>query len=283
MISMKRNALVLLLLLSLQTFAADQPKHLLIVDQKPDGHPPLTHEFAPGALVLAELLKSYPAIKITISHADDPWAEGPKLLDECDGLVMLLSEGSRWMQTNETRWAAIKRLAARGGGLTALHWSVGAKDPKFIDGQLNLMGATRGGEWRKYVVSQGDYKRADPKHPILNGVPDFTAHDEHYYRLERLPGITPLLTVNIENKDEMVCWAWQRPDGGRSFGFVGLHFHANWQLPVYRRLVQQGVLWTLQLPIPAEGVKTDIDENVLKIDGQLPPPAPAIGKKPASK
>jgi hypothetical protein len=280
---MKRSALVLIFILALQTFAADKPHRLLIVDQKPDGHPPLTHEFAPGAKVLAELLKSYPEIKVTISHADDPWTEGPKLLDESDGLVMLLSEGSRWMQTNETRWAAIKRLAERGGGLTALHWSVGAKDAKFIEGQLNLMGATRGGEWRKYVESLGDYKRVDPKHPILTGVPDFTQFDEHYYRLEKRPDIQPLLTVKIDGNDEMVAWAYEAPNKSRSFGFVGVHFHANWQLPVYRRFIVQGVLWTLKMPIPAGGVKTDIDEEVLKIDGKLPPPAPDIGRKPKAK
>lgn len=277
---MNRTALVFLLAFSLQIFGADKPKRLLIVWQKPDGHPPLTHEFKPGAQVLAELLKSYPQIQTTVVDGDDPWTEGPKQLDETDGLVMWLSEGSRWMQTNELRWAAIKRLAARGGGLTALHWSVGAKDEQFIPGQLEVMGATRGGPQRKYVESLGNYKRVDPKHPILTGVEDFTAFDEHYYRLDRRPDIQPLLTVNIDGSDEMVAWAWQRPDKGRSFGFVGLHFHANWQKPVYRRFVVQGVLWTMNVPIPARGVNTDIDENLLKIDGTLPPPPPATGKKP---
>jgi hypothetical protein len=167
--------------------------------------------------------------------------------------------------------------------MTALHWSVGAHEAQYIDGQLNLMGATRGGPQRKYVVSQGDYKRVDPKHPILKGVEDFTAYDEHYYRLDRLPTIQPLLTVNIENNDEMVAWAWERPDKGLSFGFVGLHFHANWQLPVYRRFVVQGVLWSLKIPIPDGGVKTDIDEDVLKINGELPPPAAQTPKRPAKK
>jgi hypothetical protein len=238
----------------------------------------------PGARVLEELLKKYPAIQTIVVKADDPWTEGPKLLDDSDGLVMLVTQGAQWMQTDSNRFAAIKRLAARGGSIIALHWSVGAKDAQYIDGQLNLLGATRGGPQRKYIVSQGDYVRVAPKHPILTGVPDFTAYDEHYYRLDRRNDIQPLLTVKIDGNDEMVCWAWERPDGGRSFGFVGLHFHANWQLPVYRRLVTQSVLWSLKLPIPAEGVKTDINEDVLKIDGKLPPSAgPAPAKKTPAK
>lgn len=263
------------LFLCLGINAAENQKRLLIIGQSRDGHPPLTHEFMPGARVLQELLKSYPQVSARVVKADEPWPEGTRELDDADGIVMLVTQGARWMQIDTNRFAALKRLAARGGGITALHWSVGAKDAEYIDGQLQLLGATRGGPQRKYVVSQGDYKRVNPRHPILTGTPDFSAYDEHYYRLDRRPDIQPLYTVNIEGKDEMVSWAFERPDGGRSFGFVGLHFHANWQLPHYRRFVVQGVLWTLKIPIPENGVKTDIDENVLKIDGILPPmPAP---------
>ncbi|HEY6225753.1 MAG TPA: ThuA domain-containing protein [Verrucomicrobiae bacterium] len=281
----RRFALQLLCALALlvvQSFAAEKPKRVLIVGQSPDGHPPTTHEFMAGARVLNELLKTYPDIQTTVVKADEPWPEGPKLLDQSDGLVMLVTQGSRWMQTDSNRWAAIKRLAARGGAIVALHWSVGSKDAEYIDGQLNLLGATRGGPQRKYVESLGNYHRVAPKHPILTGVPDFTAFDEHYYRLDRRDDIQPLLTVNIEGKDEMVAWAWERPGGGRSFGFVGLHFHANWQLPVYRRFVVQGVRWTLKLPIPEGGVNTDIDPKALELDGKLPPPGPLPAKKSAA-
>lgn len=269
---MRRSfAFIVVLALALQTFAAEKPKRLLIVGQSSDGHPPLTHEFNAGARVLAELLKNYADVQTKVVSGDEPWADGPKLIDECDGVVLLVTQGARWMQTDTNRFAALKRLAARGGGIAALHWSVGAKEAEFIDGQLALLGATRGGPQRKYVVSQGDYKRVDPADAILRGVSDFTAFDEHYYRLDRRADIQPLLTVNIEGKDEMVAWAFARPDGGRSYGFVGLHFHANWQLPVYRRFVVQGVRWTLKLPIPDNGVATEIDSKVLEIDGKLPP------------
>lgn len=258
---------------------ADKPKRLLIVGQGPDGHPPLMHEFMAGANVLGELLKGSPDIQATVVKGDEPWPEGPRLLDESDGIVLLVTQGAAWMQTNATRYAAIKRLAERGGGIVALHWSVGAKEAQYINGQLELLGATRGGPQRKYVVSEGHYRRVDPKHPILNGVDDFTQIDEHYYRLDQRKDIQPLLTVNIEGNDELVAWAFARPDGGRSFGFVGLHFHANWQLPHYRRLVVQGVRWTLKLPIPESGVAVDINPEALKVNGILPPPAHIADKK----
>ena len=63
----------------------------------------------------------------------------------------------------------------------------------------------------------------------------------------------------------MVAWCWERPDKGRSFGFSGLHFHANWKLLEYRRLVSQGVLWTLKLPLPRGGLKVEVKDEDLRL------------------
>jgi type 1 glutamine amidotransferase len=258
---------------------AAEPRRLLIVGQGPDGHPPTTHEFMPGAKVLAELLKSQKGLQTTVVNADEPWADGPKLVDGADGIVMLVTQGAQWMQMEPQRHAALKRLAARGGAIVALHWSVGAKDEKYIRGQLDLLGATRGGPQRKYLVLSTELKRVIPQHPILRGVGDIKVYDEIYYALDRVPGIQPLFTSRIEGKDEMAAWSWERADGGRSFGFVGLHFHGNWQLPEYRRFVVQGVLWSLKLPIPAGAVNVDIDSRKLELDSVLPPlPGPAAEK-----
>jgi type 1 glutamine amidotransferase len=251
--------------------AAAEPKRLLIIGQGPDGHPPTTHEFMPGATVLAALLESRKDVQPTIVKADEPWADGPKLIDQADGIAMLVTQGAQWMQTEPQRHAALKRLAARGGAIVALHWSVGAKDAKYIQGQLDLLGATRGGPQRKYLVLSTELKRVVPEHPILRGVGDINVHDEIYYALDRMPGIQPLFTSRIEGRDEMAAWCWERADGGRSFGFVGLHFHSNWQLPAYRRFVVQGVLWSLKLPIPADGVTVDVDSKKLELNGVLPP------------
>ena len=127
-------------------------------------------------------------------------------------------------------------------------------------------------------------KRAEPQHPILSGLPDFKAYDEFYYALDKTPNIQPLLTAKIDGQDETVAWCWDRADGGRAFGFVALHFHSNWQLPEYRRFVVQGVLWSLKLPVPANGVNVDIDSKKLELDGVLPPiAAPGVEKKNTTK
>ena len=73
------------------------------------------------------------------------------------------------------------------------------------------------------------------------------------------------MRVPIEGSTETVGWAWQRPDGRRSFGYSGLHFHVNWRHEQYRRLIAQAVLWTLKLPIPKDGAKVKIDPQVLEL------------------
>src|SRR5262245_8095429 len=264
--------------------AENTAKRLLIVGQGPDGHPPTTHEFMAGANALAELLKPYNAIQSTVVKADEPWADGPALIDQADGIAMFVTQGARWMQTDPKRYAALKRLTARSGAIVAIHWSVGAQDAQYIQGQLELLGATRGGPQRKYQVLGVELKRAEAQHPILSGLKDFKAYDEFYYALDKAPNIQPLFTAKIDGKDETVAWSWERPEGGRSFGFVALHFHSNWQLPEYRRFVVQGVLWSLKLPVPANGVNADIDSKKLELDGVLPPiAAPGVEKKSTKK
>ena len=247
---------------------ADAPevKRLLIIGQGPDGHPPGSHEFMAGARVLEKLLASVQGVRTSIVKADEPWPEGPAAIDQADGIVMLVTQGAQWMQVEPKRHAALQRLARRKGGIVALHWAVGAKDAQYIQGQLDLLGGTRGGPQRKYKVLETDVKVLDRAHPILTGLADFRINDEFYYRLDFVKpqgSIHPLLSARIDDSDEVVCWSWKRPDGGRSFAYVGIHFHSNWQRPEYRRLALQGILWTVGLPIPKDGCNVDIDPKVL--------------------
>ena len=250
--------------------AANSPKikHLLLIGQGPDGHPAGSHEFMAGIAVLEKLLAPVSGLQITVAKADEPWAEGPALIDQADGVVMFVTQGAQWMQNDPKRHAALKRLAQRKGGIVALHWAVGAKDAQYIQGQLDLLGGTRGGSQRKYKVLETDVKVMDRGHPITTGLKDFRINDEFYYKLDFVKpagGVHPLLTARIDDDDEVVCWSWERPDGGRSFGFVGLHFHSNWQRPEYRRLAVQGVLWTLGFPVPKNGVNIDMDAKTLEL------------------
>ena len=240
----------LLLLLAACGVAQDLPrKKLLLLAQAPDGHPAQTHEYVAGLKILQKLLAMTPALDVTLIHADEPWRDGPELLAKADGVVLFLSEGAKWSQHDPKRSAALAALAKRGGGITVLHWAMGTKDANNIDPFLQLAGACHGGPDRKYSILTTDVHIADPNHPITRGLKDFKARDEFYHHLKFVKdkqAVTPLLQADIDGRRETIAWAWERPGGGRSFGFTGLHFHENWGVPEYRQLVVQGVVWTMR-------------------------------------
>lgn len=264
----KRLALLLLAVGCLfTTGVAAEKKQLLLVGQKRDNHPPTTHEFMAGLRILANVLQMNPTIDVKVVESIEPWLEGPDLIRRADGLVLYVSEGAKWMAADPRRQEAIAQLAARGGGLTALHWGIGCRDPEFVGPFTQLFGACHGGPDRKYQVLDTRL-RPDPPHAIARGLAPITVRDEFYYRLKRPLGDSqphPLLTATIDGADETVAIAWDRPDGGRSFGFTGLHYHDNWRQEFYRRLVAQGVLWTVKDEIPEQGVKVDVDAGVFKL------------------
>ncbi|HEY5314712.1 MAG TPA: ThuA domain-containing protein [Pirellulales bacterium] len=262
--------LVLLLAGSSQAAAPPANRRLLLLGQGPDGHPAGTHEYVAGLRILEKCLAQTPGLDVSLVLADEPWPEGPDLLRKCDGVVLFLSAGAKWIQADSRRLDALAALAARGGGLSAIHWAMGTKDAKDVPAFVQLFGGCHGGPDRRYKVLTTTLVPAAGPSPLCAGIEPIPVRDEFYYRLKFAPPpakVLPVWQVRIDGQPETVGWSWERPDGGRSFGFSGLHFHANWQLPEYRRLVTQGVLWTMRVAIPPGGVPVEISAA----DLQLPP------------
>jgi hypothetical protein len=256
------------LLLGSAEAAAAPKKQVLLVGQGPDGHPKQTHEYLAGVRLLAKLLARFPDLEVTVVKADGAWKEGPDRLRRADVVVLFVSEGAKWIAADPKRQKAFEQLAARRAGIVGLHWAIGCRDGKFVASFLKLLGGCHGGPDRKYQVLQAQARPADAKQPISWGIGKFRVKDEFYYRLKFVKpakGLRPVLVVPIDGKEETVAWSWERPDGGRSFGFSGLHIHKNWGLPEYRRLVVQAVLWTLKKPIPKKGVPVAVTAADLKL------------------
>lgn len=241
-----------------------RPKRILLLGQRRDNHPKTTHEYMAGIRLIAKRLQTQKSVQVVVVQADGPWPEGPELLDATDGVVLYLSEGAKWISDDPLRLAAFRRLAQRGGGLTCLHWGMGTREAAAVPVFVSLFGGCHGGPDRKYQVGDYHVVPAANHHPILSGVIPFDVHDEFYYALKfttAREGFTNLLQARVDKMDYPVSWAWERPDLGRSFGFSGLHFHENWQRIEYRRIVIQGIVWTLQEQIPKEGLTVDVMDN----------------------
>jgi hypothetical protein len=248
--------------------AADAPKKVLLVSSPPDGHPATTHEYVAGLNVLAKLLKPVAGIEVTSVKAEGPWKEGPELVGRSDVVVLFLSEGAKWLSADEKRLAAFRAHTKRGGSLVVLHWGMGTKDAEPIAAFVDLFGACHGGPDRKYKFLETGLSVADAKHAIATGIKDFKVRDEFYYALKVPKGdhaVKPVLKAEIEGEMVMVAWSWERPDGGRSFGFSGLHYHDNWKREEYRRLVAQGVVWAAKLAVPEKGLDVALPESAYEL------------------
>jgi type 1 glutamine amidotransferase len=256
------------LLSSAFVFAADPPKKILLVGCGPDGHPPTTHEYVAGLDILAKCLKPVDGVELTAVKAEGPWKEGPELVGRSDVVVLFVSEGAKWLSADEKRLAAFRQLAKRGGGLVVLHWGMGCKDAEPIAAFVELFGGCHGGPDRKYKVAESAVTVADPKHPITTGIGNFKVNEEFYYALKfpkGEPAVKPVLLAQIDGEKYPVAWSWERADGGRSFGFSGLHFHENWKREEYRRLVSQAVLWAAKLPVPEKGLAVELPASAFEL------------------
>ena len=216
-----------------------------------------------GVRLVAKLFQSRGGLQAVVVQADNPWRDGPELLDGADGAVIFLTEGAKWVTEDADRLAAFQRLAKRGGGLSVLHWGMGAREAASLADFVQLFGCCHGGPDRKYKVLTATITPSSAGHPVLSGLAPIKVHDEFYGTLKQpaqVERLVPLIQVPIDGDNQTVNWAWERPDGGRSFGFSGLHYHDNWKLTEYRRLVLQGVLWSVCQPIPTGGLAVDVTE-----------------------
>jgi hypothetical protein len=141
-----------------------------------------------------------------------------------------------------------------------------------------------------------------PKHAVTRGVKPFKINDEWYYHMrfvDDMKGITPILSAlpplkTVEGgkekasshggnpdvykevaagKKQVMAWAYDRPDGGRGFGFTGYHKHANLADDNFRTLLLNAVAWVSKLEVPATGVPSKTlsrdDLEQLIDDGRL--------------
>jgi hypothetical protein len=72
--------------------------------------------------------------------------------------------------------------------------------------------------------------------------------------------------VADSGRTETMMWAYERPDGGRSFGFTGGHTHTNWGDANQRRIVLNALLWIAKLNVPSSGVVDRIVPSDLTVN-----------------
>jgi type 1 glutamine amidotransferase len=278
--------LALLAALAAPARAADTKRIVLLAGSASHGSG--EHEFRAGALLLAECLRTVPGIEaIVVSNG---WPKDVQVFDSAAAVLIYADGGDGHPTIRPERLKLLDQLAARGVGIGAAHYGVEVPvgDPGFA------MLRWTGGYFEKYWSVNPTWKATFtefPVHPITRGVKPFSIDDEWYYHMRFVPetkGFTPILATvppatTLDRPDgphsgnpwvrsevargvpQVLMWAYERPGGGRGFGFTGGHYHRNWSDENFRKLVLNALLWSAGVEVPEGGLAVPLGAPELKV------------------
>ena len=256
---------------------ADTKQALFLAGKKSHGWN--AHEHKAGCHLLARCINEseldVSAQVVTEGAWPEPWVG----YDKPDLVVVYCDGFARHMAKNHQD--KIQSLVDQGVGVACLHFGVEVKPEELGREFLEWIGGYFEIGWSVNPTWEASYTEL-PEHPITNGVQPFTIRDEWYYHMRFQPdmeGVTPILstlpplrtlTSRAQDKNrgsnptvmaaveagekQHMAWAYERPDGGRGFGFTGGHFHQNWKQDDFRKLVLNALVWTAKGKLPEDGV-----------------------------
>lgn len=245
------------------------------VHQGPGGHPAGTHEYEKSVRLLAHWLRAASHdVPMSVETHFMGWPEDSATLDDADVFV-LVSDGADRNEADhpfliDDRLDVVERQMQRGCGLVVIHWSLfvpnepaGAKFIKWIGGYFDYQSGTGPRSWySKIQTAEAPCRSASPDHPVARGLKPFDLREEFYYNMRMRPGqpgLVPILSTSLpgETDSQIVAWALERPTGGRGFGFTGGHFFDNWQLPEFRGMVLNAIVWCAGGAVPDQGIQSE--------------------------
>lgn len=88
-------------------------------------------------------------------------------------------------------------------------------------------------------------------HPVLNGVAKEFKALSHLYKSRNLaPTTTVLMTGHVDGQKDIEPIAWINQRGEQRVFYTSLGGQEDFQEPAFRRLLLNGIFWSLQKPIP---------------------------------
>jgi len=257
---------------------ADNKLPVIVLVAGSRSHGPGDHEFFAGTALLMELLKQNGVFPVM---ARDGWPKDPKIFDGAKSLFFFMDGGGGHPIIKTGRMDLLQPYIDKGAGFVCAHYAVeypGEKNADLKKKILNWLGGYYETGWSINPHWDADVTKL-PEHATTRGVKPFKTNDEWYYNMrwpEDAKGITHILkatppdnsrrtpeTKANPGREEIMAWAYERPDGGRSFGFTGGHKHSNWGNENFRRVVVNALLWSAKIEVPAEGAKVDLDPAML--------------------
>jgi len=173
----------------------------------------------------------------------------PGLEKTYDAIVMY-DMAKDWTPEQEKNFIS---LIKSGMPLVSLHHNLCSRDdfPAFhqiIGGQYVHKPTTiEGKEYAPCTYKHGqtlNVKIADKDHPITHGLSDFTIEDEAYHGFWTSPKVHVLLTVDHPLCNHDIAWTTEFGKARVFYLMLG-HDHTAWQNPMYPKLLERGIRWTV--------------------------------------
>ncbi|MEM6885532.1 MAG: family 16 glycoside hydrolase [Verrucomicrobiota bacterium] len=275
---------------------ADKKEILFMAGKKSHGYN--AHEHNAGCMLLARCLNESGEDVMAQVITEGAWPQPWQGYSKPDTVVMYCDGYKRHMAKDHQD--KIQQLSDQGVGVACLHFGVEVDPQELGDEFLDWIGGYFEIGWSVNPHWDAVFEEM-PDHPIARGVKPFTIRDEWYYHMRFQPemeNVTPILsalpplrTLTDRAKDrnrgsnptvmskveagekQVVAWAYERPNGGRGFGFTGGHFHQNWQHDDFRKVVLNALVWTAQAEVPAGGIVSRTPSDLdMELNQDFPKP-----------
>ncbi len=252
--------------------APGDPTKIVFISGVPS-HPSGQHEFKAGVTLLSRAISEQSGLPVTVEVSHHGWPEDESIFEDAQAVV-IYSDGNDRHPVNGHE-AKMDEMVKSGVGLMCMHY--GVEVPKGEQGELFKQwigghyesGFSSNPHWSPQIELDGD-------HAISRGVPGFTANDEWYYNMrfaepktaaDVLTGVPTRENINRYvhwtpagekglGKRQTMMWAIDRPDGGRGVGFTGGHWHRNWAIDDFRKVVLNAITWVAGIDVPEDGVSS---------------------------
>ena len=275
---------------------ASSKQILFLAGKKSHGYN--AHEHKAGCLLLARCLNESGLNVLAQVETEGSWPKPWVGYDKPDAIVMYCDGYTQHLAKDHQD--KIQHLVDAGIGVSCLHFGVEV-EPKQLGPQfLQWIGGYFEIDWSVNPHWDPEFK-VFPDHPIAYGVQPFTIRDEWYYHMRFQPemknltpilsAVAPLVSLTSRAKDthrgsnpsvlaevqagkpQVVAWAYERPEGGRGFGFTGGHFHQNWKNDNFRKVVINALAWTAKVEIPKTGIYSRTPSELdLELNQDYPKP-----------
>ena len=116
----------------------------------------------------------------------------------------------------------------------------------------DVLGGTYNDHYGKGVITFAKPVAEAAEHPVLTGIgPEEFRVPSHLYKYPALgEKVTKLMTARMEGRKEVEPVAWVKNAENRRVFYTSLGSAEDFAVPQFRRLLLNGILWSLGLPVP---------------------------------